>query len=125
MTTAELKERMKRFALRILKMVDSLPRTYSGVAIAKQIVRSGTSPGANYRAACLAKSHKDFVNKLKIVEEELDETIYWIELIIDAELIPERKMRPLYGEAVELLKIIVSSINTSKRNLNDSASSLQ
>ena len=112
MTTAELKERMKRFALRILKMVDSLPRTYSGVAIAKQIVRSGTSPGANYRAACLAKSHKDFVNKLKIVEEELDETIYWIELIIDAELIPERKMRPLYGEAVELLKIIVSSINT-------------
>jgi TIGR02436 family protein len=125
MTTAELKERMKRFALRILKMVDSLPRTYSGVAIAKQIVRSGTSPGANYRAACLAKSHKDFVNKLKIVEEELDETIYWIELIIDAELIPERKMRPLYGEAVELLKIIVSSINTSKRNLNNSASSLQ
>lgn len=125
MTTAELKERMKRFALRILKMVDSLPRTYSGVAIAKQIVRSGTSPGANYRAACLAKLHKDFVNKLKIVEEELDETIYWIELIIDAELIPERKMRPLYGEAVELLKIIVSSINTSKRNLNNSASSLQ
>lgn len=125
MTTAELKERMKRFALRILKMVDSLPRTYSGVAIAKQIVRSGTSPDANYRAACLAKSHKDFVNKLKIVEEELDETIYWIELIIDAELIPERKMRPLYGEAVELLKIIVSSINTSKRNLNNSASSLQ
>ena len=78
----ELQERMTRLAVRIVKMVDVMPSTVAGLAIAKQIIRSGTSPSANYRAACLAKSDRDFVNKLKMVEEELDETCHWIEIIM-------------------------------------------
>ena len=74
----DLQERMINFAVRIIKMVDSMPNSISGMAIARQIVRSGTSPSANYRAACIAKSDKDFVNKLKMVEEELDETSHWL-----------------------------------------------
>lgn len=74
MTERELKDRMRSFAIRIIKMVESMPRSVASDAIARQIVRSGTSPVANYRAACLGKSKKDFLNKLKMVEEELDET---------------------------------------------------
>ena len=74
MTELELKERLKAFSKRIINLVDNLPQTNSAIAIGKQIVRSGTSPGANYRAACIGKSEKDFLNKLKMVEEELDET---------------------------------------------------
>ena len=120
MTTNEMKERTKQFALRILKMVDHLPHTIAGVAIAKQVVRSGTSPGANYRATCVAKSQKDFINKLKMVEEELDETIYWIEIIMESQLIAKDKLLPLYDEAKELCKITVSSINTAKNSLTNS-----
>ena len=72
MTKDELKERFRQFSLRIIKLADAMPKTISGIAVAKQIIRSGTSPAANYRAACIAKSDKDFVNKLKIVEEEID-----------------------------------------------------
>ena len=117
MTTEELKSRLKSFSLRIINMVDQMPPSISTNAIARQIVRSGTSPAANYRAACLAKSEKDFVNKLKMVEEELDETVYWLEVIMDTEKLPRKRVEPLYNEAVELLKIIVSSIKTSKRTL--------
>ena len=114
MTEDELKERFKQFALRILKLVDNMPRTVSGWAIAKQIVRSGTSPSANYRAACISKSKKDFLNKLKYVEEELDETAHWLELIIEGELLPHQKVEPLYNECKELLAIIVCSIKTTR-----------
>ena len=76
-----MKNRLKMFAVRIIRLVDKLPNTSAGRAIGNQIVRSGTSPGANYRAACVGKSDKDFLNKLKMVEEELDETAYWLELI--------------------------------------------
>lgn len=93
-------------------MVDSMPNTISGNAIAKQIVRSGTSPAANYRAACLGKSEKDFLNKLKMVEEELDETIHWLEIIRDCGMIKSEKLSDLMQEANELYKIIVSSIVT-------------
>ena len=120
MTTNEMKERTKQFALRILKMVDHLPHTIAGVTIAKQVVRSGTSPGANYRATCVAKSQKDFINKLKMVEEELDETIYWIEIIMESQLIAKDKLLPLYDEAKELCKITVSSINTARNSLTNS-----
>lgn len=71
-------------------MVDAMPHSISSIAIAKQIVRSGTSPAANYRAACLAKSEKDFLNKLKMVEEELDETVYWLEIIGETEILPQK-----------------------------------
>ncbi|EIY62007.1 TIGR02436 family protein [Bacteroides salyersiae CL02T12C01] len=76
-------------------MVDSMPNTISGNAIAKQIVRSGTFPAANYRAACLGKSDKDFLNKLKMVEEELDETIHWLEIIRDSGMIKAEKLQDL------------------------------
>ena len=82
MNRDDMKNRLKMFAVRIIRLVDKLPNTSAGRAIGNQIVRSGTSPGANYRAACVGKSDKDFLNKLKMVEEELDETAYWLELII-------------------------------------------
>ena len=117
MTTTELQKRLKKFALRILKLADKLPNTISGRAIANQIVRSGTSPGANYRAACIGKSGKDFLNKLKMVEEELDETLYWLELIEEGEIIKKELIADLINENQELLKIIVSSIKTMKTKL--------
>ena len=114
MDAEDLKKRFKMFSLRIIKMVDGMPNTISGNAIAKQIVRSGTSPAANYRAACLGKSDKDFLNKLKMVEEELDETIHWLETIRDSGMIKAEKLQDLLQEANELYKIIVSSIVTLK-----------
>ena len=119
MTELELKSRLRLFSIRIIKMVDSKPSTISSMAIAKQIVRSGTSPSANYRAACLAKSEKDFVNKLKMVEEELDETCHWLDLIIACEILPKQRVDSLYTESQELLKIISSSILTMKQKLSE------
>ena len=118
MTQNELKDRLKAFSIRIIKMVDSMPNTISGKAIGAQIVRSGTSPAANYRAACLAKSEKDFLNKLKMVEEELDETNHWMEIIIESEMLPAKRVESLYKESEELLRIIVSSIVSTKKHLN-------
>ena len=119
MTELELKQRFRSFSNRIVKMVDSMPSTISSIAIAKQIVRSGTSPYANYRAACLGKSEKDFLNKLKMVEEELDETGQWLELIMYTEKLPRNRVLPLYEESQELQKIIASSILTMKRKLGE------
>jgi len=115
MNSDELKLRFRKYSVRIIKMVDKLPNTISGRAIGSQIVRSGTSPGANYRAACKAKSDKDFINKLKIVEEEVDETGYWIEVISDSELIKAELLLEIQKETKELLAIITKSIIT-KRN---------
>ena len=119
MTSEELRIRMKKFAVRVIKLADNLPDKASGRAISNQIIRSGTSPGANYRAACLGKSDKDFINKLKIVEEELDETLYWLELIEETGLIKKILISDLMNENQELLKIIISSINTMKKKLNN------
>ncbi len=119
MTSNELKLRFRKFSTRIIKMVDKLPNTISGKAIGAQIVRSGTSPGANYRAACRAKSDKDFINKLKIVEEELDETEYWIEVISDVELIKPELLAELQKENKELLAIITQSIITKINKLKE------
>jgi len=118
MTTEELKKRLKVFALRIIKLSESLPNNITGKTLGNQIIRSGTSPGANYRSACLGKSDKDFLNKLKMVEEELDETLYWLELIVESGLVKEDLLKDLMNENYELLKIIVSSITTMKKKLN-------
>lgn len=115
MTHDELKERLTTFAVRIIKMVDNLPDTISANAIARQIVRSGTSPSANYRAACLGKSDRDFLNKLKMVEEELDETSHWLTIIMRTNMLPVNRVENLYAENIELLKIIVKSITTVKK----------
>jgi len=118
MNAEDLRKRLKIFALRIIKLTESLPNNTTGKTIGNQIIRSGTSPGANYRAACLGKSDKDFVNKLKMVEEELDETLYWLELIVESGLIKSNLLDDLIKENQELFKIIVSSITTMKKKLN-------
>ena len=121
MTSDELKLRFRKFSGRIIKMVDKMSNTISGRAIGTQVVRSGTSPGANYRAACRAKSDKDFVNKLKIIQEELDETEYWIKVISDVELIKPELLLELKKETKELLAIITQSIITKKNKMNNSS----
>jgi four helix bundle protein len=108
MNEQEMKQRTKTFALRILDLADALPRTRSGNVIAGQIVRSGTSVAANYRALCRAKSRADFVNKTSIVEEEADESCFWLELLIDRGLLAPRRVQPLLKEANELTAIFVA-----------------
>ena len=117
MTADDLKKRLKIFALRIIKLSESLPNNITGKTLGNQIIRSGTSPGANYRSACLGKSDKDFLNKLKMVEEELDETLYWMELIVESGLLKANLLDDLIKENQELFKIIVSSILTMKKKL--------
>jgi four helix bundle protein len=117
MTKEDLIKRTMNFAIRIVKMTDHLPKNEMGGTLADQILRSATSVGANYRAACRSKSRKDFINKLKIVEEEMDETIYWISLIEECELIKSEKLSQLKVEANELLAIFVTSLKTAKENL--------
>ena len=107
--TADLKARTKRFALRVMILVDVIPRTIQGRAIAKQIIRSATSVAANYRAACRARSRAEFIAKIGVVEEEADESCFWLELIIDSGLLPEERIRPLLGEAGELVAIMAAS----------------
>jgi four helix bundle protein len=116
MNKIELRQRTKQFALRIMKLVDSLPRSSSGWAIGRQLIRSGTSVGANYRAACQGRSRADFISKLSIVLEEADECVYWLELIIDGALLPAAKVQPLHKEADELTAIFVTSLKTARRN---------
>lgn len=118
MTREEMKNRLKVFAVRVIKLADKLPNTPAGRAIGNQVVRSGTSPGANYRAACIGKSDKDFLNKLKMVEEELDETAYWLELIMELELVKPELLQDLHHENKELVSIIVKSIITMRNKQN-------
>lgn len=106
------KERTKSLAVSILQLVEEMPKSVAATAIARQIVRSGTSIGANYRAACRAKSAADMVNKLKIVEEESDETAYWLELIAEMNYLPQEKITPIAQETNEIVAMTVASIKT-------------
>jgi four helix bundle protein len=125
---AELLARTKIFSLRILKLVDHLPRTMSGRAIGNQLVRCGTSVGANYRAACRSRSRAEFAAKLGIVAEEADETVYWLELLRDAKLIPKGELSELLKEANELTAIFTagrrSSSRTQRSNLKHQTSNM-
>ena len=112
MTENELKQRLREFSLRILRPCAQLSTDPVGQAIARQLTRSGTSPGANYRAACRAKSTADMINKMKIVEEESDETGYWLELLVEAEIIPQNQIALIYKETDEILAMTVTSIKT-------------
>src|SRR2546425_6676324 len=122
MNADDLKKRTKRFALRVLKLVAALPNTVAGRAIGGQLVRSGTSVGSNYRAACRGRSRAEFVAKLGVVEEEADESAFWMELIIEGELLKPRQVEPLLNEANELTKIMaqsrISASATLARNRN-------
>jgi four helix bundle protein len=110
MAEGDLRERTKQFALRVMRLVDALPKTTKGRAIGQQIIRSATSVGANYRAACRGRSKAEFAAKLGICLEEADETAFWLELISDGEI-----LQPLLNEANQLTAILVASINTAKR----------
>ena len=112
----QIKYRTKQIGLKVIKLIDDLQNKPSAWAISKQIIRSSTSIGANYRAACRAKSTPDFINKLKIVEEETDETIYWLEILEESSLIQKDKISDLMKETNEILSIIVASINTARKN---------
>ncbi|HEY2847732.1 MAG TPA: four helix bundle protein [Pyrinomonadaceae bacterium] len=109
---AEFKRRTKDIALRVIKVVQSLPKNFVAETIGKQLLRSGTSIGANYRAACRAKSTADIINKLTIVEEEADESMFWIELLIESEIVSPNKLKVLYSDIDEVVAMVVSSIKT-------------
>jgi four helix bundle protein len=116
MTEKELKDRTKLFALRVMKLVNSLPNSPAGRAIGSQLVRSGTSVAANYRAACRGRSKAEFIAKLGIVEEESDESCLWLELIIEGDLMEEKLVTSLLKEANELTAIFVASRISAKQN---------
>jgi four helix bundle protein len=114
---ADLKARTKHFALRVMKLLDAMPRTIQGRAIANQIIRSATSVAANCRAACRARSPAEFIAKIGVVEEEeADETAFWLELIIDSALLAEARIRPLLTEAGELVAIMAVSRKSALGN---------
>lgn len=110
----DLLVRTKKFALRIIKLVDALPKTLAGRTIGSQLIRSGTSVSSNYRAACRGRSKAEFVAKLGIVEEEADECCHWLEMIVEAELMDERLVSDLLREANEITAIMVASKRTAR-----------
>lgn len=109
------KARTKQLALRVIRLVESLPKDMTANVIRRQVLRSATSVGANYRAACRAKSVADMIANLSIVEEEADETLYWLELLVEAGLMPETRLSDLMQEANEIVAMVVSSIKTLRQ----------
>jgi len=109
------KKRTKQLALRIIKVVDALPKNRTANIIGRQLIRSGTSIGANYRAACRGKSTADVIAKLRIVEEEADESVYWMELLIESGLASEPRLSELLQETNEILAMTVASIRTLQK----------
>jgi four helix bundle protein len=118
MNADELRIRTKDFALRVIKLLSELPKTVEGRAIANQIVRSGTSVAANYRATCRARSRTEFVAKMGIVLEEADETLLWLELIVAAKPLPQQRVEPLLKEADELVAIMAASRKSALARTN-------
>lgn len=114
MNSEDMKKRTRAFALRLIRLVESLPNTRTADVLGKQLLRCGTSVGANYRSACRARSNAEFIAKLGIVEEEADESIYWIELMVETELIKQSRINDLLDEANQILSIVVASIITAK-----------
>jgi four helix bundle protein len=114
MKNQEFQDRTKQFALRIIRMFGGLPRRTEAEVLGKQALRSGTSVAANYREACRARSKAEFVAKFGIVEQELDETLLWLELLVESGIVMDDRMALLHQETEELLKIVVSSLKTLK-----------
>src|SRR5436853_7016080 len=114
MKESDLIDRTKKFGLRVIKLVDALPNTLAGRTIGGQLIRSGTSVSANYRAACRGRSKAEFIAKLGIVEEEADESYHWLEMIIESELMEERLVSDLLAEANEITAIIAASKKTAR-----------
>jgi len=119
MTKEELLERTKKFALRVMNLTNVLPEKNRGRLVGNQLFRSGTSVAANYRAACRARSTAEFISKLCIVEEEVDESAFWMEMIIESGMIKKDLVEPLLKEARELLAIFIASKKTARKNNED------
>ena len=115
MTPKQLKDRTRRFAVDVIRFSNCLPTTLEGRTVAGQIIRCGTSVGANYRASCRARSRAEWIAKLGVVEEEADETLFWLEVAVEAELISAEKAKALLNEADELTAIFVASLKTAKQ----------
>ena len=113
---SDLRTRTKTYALRIIKLYQTLAKSGAAQVIGKQLLRSGTSVGAQYREACRAKSSADFINKMEGCLQELDETAYWLELLVDGKVIPAEKLADLQKETEELIAIFVASVKTAKQN---------
>ena len=124
MNSTEFQDKTKRLGLHVIRFVEVLLQNYTSRVIVNQILRCALSVGANYRAVCRAKSDKDFINKMKIVEEECDETIYWLEIIEESGLAKIEVVTPLKREAKEILAMIVASINTMSKNLKSKKSEI-
>jgi four helix bundle protein len=118
MNEQELKQRTKRFGLRVIKLVESLPSTSTARTIGNQLLRAGMSVGANYRAACRGRSKADFVAKAGISLEEADECLYWMEMLQEAAICPSERLKDLIKEADELVAIFTASIKTARMHLN-------
>jgi len=116
MDSEELRNRTKRFAVAIVKMADDLPNNKAVDVIYRQLLQAATSVGANYRAACKARSKADFVSKITIVEEEADESAYWLEMLLETGLGKPEHLMPLRKEAIELTAIFTASGKTAKKN---------
>jgi four helix bundle protein len=116
MTRDEMKLRTKNFANRVVKLCSALPNNWVAQTLGKQLLRSGTSVGANYRAVCRAKSTADFINKLRIVEEECDEALFWMELLVDNNLVKRSRLQSLMAESHEVLAIVVASSKTARNS---------
>ena len=114
MNSDELKARTKQFALRVMKLIDSLPNTVAGRVVANQLMRSASSVGANYRAACRGRSQAEFISKISIVVEEADERCYWLELIMEGGLLPVEQVKDLHQEADEITAIMTASRKTAR-----------
>jgi four helix bundle protein len=115
--TIEMKKRTKQFALRVIRLVRELPKGDEARIIGQQLLRSGTSVGANYRALCRARSDREFVSKAGVVVEEADESAFWMELIVEAELMSSKRVSLLLQECNEILAIIAAAYNTARRPL--------
>lgn len=116
MTKEEMKARTKKYALRVIKAVQALPNDKVSSVLGSQLLRSGTSVGANYRAVCRAKSTADFVNKLKIVEEESDESLFWMELLVESGIMTQKELGELMKEGGEILAMVVAAIKTTRQS---------
>lgn len=114
MTREEMKSRTKAYSNRIVRLCSALPNNWIARILGGQLLRSGTSVGANYRAVCRAKSNADFINKLRIVEEECDESLFWMELLTDNGFVKESRLGGLMKEGNEILSIVIASAKTAR-----------
>jgi len=113
----ELKKRTKQFGLRVIKLIEALPSAKAANVIGNQLLRSGTSVGANYRSACRARSKPDFISKASIAIEEADESLYWMEMLVEAKIMPKEKLLALMKEGNEIVAILTASVKTARASL--------